>query len=381
MDSLTISVSEKFAFANLKSNMPWSSVLNHDSQIQRFRQTIERDRLANTYLFVGPSGIGKKRFAQQLAEVLLCENRPEGFESCGTCAACQQVAAKTHPDLMWVSKPDDSPIIPVKLFIGDKEHRRQEGLCHDIGLKPFRGGRKIAIIDDADCFNQEGANSLLKTLEEPPPKSLLILIGSSEQQQLPTILSRSQVIRFDALSSEQVLTILQRQADLQTEIPLKDLAIAAEGSVEKALRLADQEVFDFRRLLLKQLSSCDPAQRQFSKSVTGFVEAAGKDGFKKRNRMLLIADFAVRFFRLGYQRLMQIENDGDQEVFLSQQVDVAMRHWQNLDLPMAGEICGTAIDRCLDFQRHVLANANTANAVEAWLIDLGQICRGQLMCR
>jgi len=361
--------------------MPWSAVLNHDSQIQRFRQTIERDRLANTYLFVGPAGIGKKRFAQQLAEVLLCENRPDGFESCGMCTACQQVQAKTHPDLMWVSKPDDKAVIPVELFIGDDEHRRQVGLCHDMGLKPSRGGRKIAIIDDADYFNQEGANSLLKTLEEPPPKSLLILIGTSEQQQLPTILSRSQVVRFNALSSEQVLTILRQQSDLQTEIPLEDLAAASEGSVERAILLADQEVFDFRRLLLKQLSSCDPSQRQFSKSVTGFVEAAGKEGFKKRNRMLQVGDFAVQFFRLGYQRLMQIENAGEQEAFLSQQVDASMRHWQNLDLLIAGEICGTAIDRCLDFQRHVLANANIANAVEAWLIDLGQICRGQLVCR
>jgi len=67
------------------------------------------------------------------------------------------------------------------LFIGPKEKRHRQGLCHDIGLKPFSGNRKVAIIDDADFLNVEGANCLLKTLEEPPANSLLILIGTSEQ--------------------------------------------------------------------------------------------------------------------------------------------------------------------------------------------------------
>ena len=77
----------------------------------------------------------------------------------------------------------------------------REGLCHDIALKPFRGGRKIAIIDDADYLNQEGANCLLKTLEEPPEKSVIILIGTSQQRQLPTIRSRCQIVRFAPLST------------------------------------------------------------------------------------------------------------------------------------------------------------------------------------
>jgi len=61
------------------------------------------------------------------------------------------------------------------------------------------GGRKVAIIDDADHLNEEGANCLLKTLEEPPPCSVLILIGTSADKQLPTIRSRCQTIRFSPL--------------------------------------------------------------------------------------------------------------------------------------------------------------------------------------
>ena len=65
------------------------------------------------------------------------------------------MAAMTHPDLLFVAKPEGKAEIPVELFIGDREHRMHEGLCHDIGIKPFMGGRRVAIIDDADCLNEE----------------------------------------------------------------------------------------------------------------------------------------------------------------------------------------------------------------------------------
>ena len=80
------------------------------------------------------------------------------MDPCGECPGCVQVAAGTHPDLILVAKPEDKSFLPLELLIGDKEHRMREGLCHDIGLKPFMGGRKVAIIDDADHLNAEGAN-------------------------------------------------------------------------------------------------------------------------------------------------------------------------------------------------------------------------------
>ncbi len=74
----------------------------------------------------------------------------------------------------------------------------QEGLLRDIWVRPVLGSRRVAIIDDADSLNDEGANSLLKTLEEPPPSAVVILIGTSLERQLPTIRSRSQVCSIQA---------------------------------------------------------------------------------------------------------------------------------------------------------------------------------------
>ena len=153
--------------------MSWSEIIGHEAVVERFKRAALKGRLVSTYLFVGPDGIGKRKFALKLAQAVLCEVNPEEqLEPCGSCPGCQQVAASTHPDLIQIAKPEDKANIPVETFIGDRDHRMQVGLCHDISLKPFSGSRKVAIIDDSDALNQESANALLKTLEDPPKAQL-----------------------------------------------------------------------------------------------------------------------------------------------------------------------------------------------------------------
>ena len=126
-----------------------------------------------------------------LSQTLLCQIvAPVADGSLRSCPACQQVRAGTHPDVVRVDKPADRTFIPFALLIGEPDVRMREGFCHDVRIKPLMGQRKVAIIEDADFLNEEGANCLLKTLEEPPPGTLILLIGSSEQRQLPTIRSR-----------------------------------------------------------------------------------------------------------------------------------------------------------------------------------------------
>src|SRR5205807_4346929 len=129
----------------------------------------------------GPSGVGKRLFAEELAKALLCEspNRPR-LEACDRCPACLQVAAGTHPDYFVAGRPEESLELPIDVV---------RELCHSLGLKPARGHGKVAIVDDADDLNDAAANCFLKTLEEPPPRSVLLLIGTSAERQLPTIVS------------------------------------------------------------------------------------------------------------------------------------------------------------------------------------------------
>ena len=234
-------------------------ILGHDDPADRFRAAIRRNRLASTYLFVGPAGIGKKQFALALAKALLCPNTAaDPLEPCGRCESCRLFDAGNHPDLDVVALPKDKSTLPLELFLGSKENRNQEGLCHRIAMRPFLGGRKVAIIDDADRFSSESANCLLKTLEEPPPRSLVILIGTSPSKQLPTIRSRSQLVRFLPLPPETVADILLDIGAVADREQAARLAAYSEGSVERARELADPALWQFRAELLQDLSS--PAQ-------------------------------------------------------------------------------------------------------------------------
>ena len=285
--------------------------------------------------------------------------------------------AQTHPDLVLISKPKDKAFIPVETFIGDKEHRRQQGLCHDIGLKPFRGGRKIAIIDDADFLNQEGANSLLKTLEEPPPKSLLILLGTSQHRQLSTIVSRSQVVRFSELSNEQVLTILERGDLLETDdVPAKTLADSSGGSVATAIRLSDPDTLEFRRALFSQLANRDPGRDDFASSITSFVDAIGKDAAKKRMRLVMVGDFAIAFYRSWYQQLAGAEADElTCDPSIAGFVQDGIGPWIDREPGAGAMVAVECIERTTEMQTQVVRNAGSANVVDAWLRDLGRINR------
>ena len=111
--------------------MSWQTIEGHDENVQAFRQAIERGRLAHAYLLVGPTGIGKRLFAETLARTLLCEDQPATeFEPCGRCPACAQVLADSHPDLIKVARPADKSAFPIDLI------RR---VIHDLGFKPDRG--------------------------------------------------------------------------------------------------------------------------------------------------------------------------------------------------------------------------------------------------
>jgi len=346
--------------------MSWQGVEGHDRVADQFRRRLERGRLASTYLFVGPAGVGKRTFALRLAAALLCPTpRPDPLEACGRCASCVQVAAGTHPDLITVSKPADRAFIPLKLLIGEDDKRMQEGLCHEIALKPYMGGRRIAILDDADHLNTEGANALLKTLEEPPPNTVLILIGTSIDRQLPTIRSRAQIVRFAPLEEETVAGLLQSKGLVNDAAEAARLARYSEGSLEQAQQRSEPELWQFRSDLLAQLSKPLVDTIRLAKMVSAFVDAAGKEAPARRDRLRLVLEFSIDFYRQSVRAMAGAPSDADDELVAA--VNVWLGH-QTITLDAATICC----EDCLAALVQVDRNANQSTMIEAWVDSLAR---------
>jgi DNA polymerase III subunit delta' len=344
--------------------MSWHGIHGHNDVVEQFRRALARGRLASSFLFAGPAGIGKRTFALKLAQAMLCQARPEeSLDPCEACPSCVQITAGTHPDLDVVCKPEDKSFLPLALLIGDDEHRRREGLCHNISMKPYLGGRKIAVIDDADLLNVEGANALLKTLEEPPPRSILILIGTTPAKQLPTIRSRCQLIRFQPLSIEIVAELLTSKGLVTDPAEARRLARYSEGSVQRALELADPELWSFRNTLFERLSEPVISSVSLSKAVSAFVDGAGKEAPARRARFRQVVGFAAEFYRqlLHAQCGAELTEDKELQMLVGRALERGMNDT---------EVSAARLNRCLDTAAQIDRNANQSTLIECWMDDL-----------
>ena len=279
--------------------------------------------------------------------------------------------AGSHPDIEVVAKPEDKSTLPVKLLIGEGETRGREGLCHWISLKPYMGGRRIAIIDDADLLSAgqgEAANCLLKTLEEPPPRSVLILVGTSPARQLPTIRSRCQLVRFQPLPEDAVARLLVAKGLVTDKAEAARLARFSEGSLQQAIELADPELWACRRMLLEGLSAAVPDSVALARNVAGFIDAAGKEASARRARFRQVVAFAADFYRRLAHVCSEAPLPDDAES--RGPLEAAAENFRGNAVEVAARL-----ERCLDALEQIDRNANQATLIEAWLDDIATAAR------
>ncbi|MFM8707470.1 MAG: ATP-binding protein [Planctomycetia bacterium] len=340
-------------------------IAGHDAVVEQFVRAAAQGRIAGSYLFIGPAGVGKSTVALALAKSLLCERPRPGLVACGACASCVQADGGSHPDIDVVAKPADRSTIPLETFIGDAEHRMREGLCWRLLLQPALGGRKVAIILDADHLADEAANCLLKTLEEPPDRAIIILVGTSLERQLPTIRSRCQIVRFRPLDEETVFRIISAEAaagDIQADAAqLRSCAAAAGGSLTRARLLLDPELTAFRGRLLAVLSRRPLRGVELSRETVALVEAAGKEAPPRRARLRVVLEAATEFFRAALRSAVTGERPADPT--LARHVEA----WR-ADAEEASQAMQTTLDALDAIDR----NANLTMLVDAWTAILEQ---------
>lgn len=182
---------------------------------------------SHAYLFHGPAGTGKRTVARSLATALLAD----GARQPDTVA--ERVARGAHPDLTWVTPSGASEVL-----VGDIDEPVVAAATHT----PFESTRRVFVIEAAGTMNDQAANRLLKTLEEPPSFAHLILLAEHREDVLPTIASRCQQVRFDPLGSG---VVQQRLTDDAGEAidPMRASACArlAAGDARLARRLASEQ--------------------------------------------------------------------------------------------------------------------------------------------
>lgn len=334
------------------------------------RNSLLKGRLAHTFLFVGPPGIGKRRFADAVAQCLLCERHEDvELQACGECSGCKQVRAGSHPDFIVVACPEDKNELPLELLIGPKEKRGKAGLCYELSLRPMAGGRKVALIDDADRLNDEGANALLKTLEEPPPNSLLILIANSVDAVLPTIRSRSQVLRFAALSPAQVSALLLRNGTSEDAKEAAEVADLSEGSLKIANQLLQPELREMRRVLYDHLAARPLQSPQLAAKILEGM-GAGETSDQRQFATWMIR-FAMEFYRQALRQLAGDVQSASADVPQVRQFAAGFEPDNSDDLELISEL----LERCLEADRQIAGNASVSLCLETLFDELGRISR------
>jgi DNA polymerase III subunit delta' len=177
--------------------------------------------LAHAYLLHGPAGTGKRAAAREFAAALLSR------DSADPTSARTRVEHGTHPDLTWIA-----PSGAHEMLRRDVEESVVAAAAHT----PFEATHRVFVLERADTMNDEAANSLLKTLEEPPAYVVMLLLTDRATQVLPTIASRCQHVRFDPVAPE---ALAQRLVSAGAPAEAADAcARLSLGDGEKAAALA-----------------------------------------------------------------------------------------------------------------------------------------------
>ncbi len=249
--------------------MPWSDVQVGDLVKEALCRLVRSGRLAGTFLFYGPPGSALEELAFAFASAILCEQTvgqasvpvtgdswpviggsqaetpglPANMDGdfCGTCRACRHIRERIHPDVFALE--------PEGAFYKIDALRTMQGMA---ALLPLEAERKIFILHQAERMRQEGANSLLKILEEPSPHSIFILLTDNVTGILPTILSRSQRVRLSPPPLDRLIENLVSSKGLSREAS-ESLARLAGGQPGRAEDLSEGAWMERRDQLIALL--------------------------------------------------------------------------------------------------------------------------------
>ena len=267
-------------------------------------------------------------------------------DSCGECPACKKATALIHPDIHFsypviTKKPGEKPISADFIkewrefvvqspygnvydwlqFIGaeNKQGNITATECNDINrtmsLKSFESEYKILIMWMPEFLGKEG-NKLLKLIEEPPPNTLFVFVAENEDLILPTILSRTQLVKIPLLSNMEVEAALELNEGISVE-KASQIAAIAEGNYREALQLLQHAEDDWQAMLREWLNA---VLKTGPVAQVKWIDDTAKIGREKQKQFL---KYFIHLLELAI-RLRVIETNNEQRT-MNNDHDFALR--------------------------------------------------------
>lgn len=324
--------------------MAWIDIKGHQEAIQFLIGAAKRDRLAQSLLFLGPEGVGKKLVALEFAKFLLCKS-PQADQACEHCPSCLGVASSNHPDLHIIAQESME-------WIKIDQVREFQSQAY---LSAYSSKYKVFIIDNAHMLTLEAANSLLKLMEEPPRGSLIILITNKIDSCPATIVSRCQRIYFSSLKLQEVCEFLTQNQGLDSR-KASLLAHFSQGSIQQALSFLSQEGFSDNRERILEMLAPKSANR-----APNFVAELDRKQSQVTIEMMLLLFRDILLLKIGLK---------EKSLFFTEDTRSVSSLVERLGL--------SSVEACLEdiFQAYELNRANAnPKILMSWLI--GQL-RGRM---
>ncbi len=273
--------------------MKFSNIAGQEEIKQRLRRTVSDNRVSHAQLFLGPEGSGKLAMTLAYAQYINCSARTP-LDSCGVCPSCIKFEKLAHPDLHFIypvatTKEVDKDPVSKKFihhwrdlvestggYLSVDDWYKKIGLenkqgiintedCNEIvrtlSYKSYESEYKVMIIWMIEKLYHAAAPKILKILEEPPDKTLFLLISEQSDQILPTILSRTQLVKFRPLNDDELVNALR--ADNQSdESTIANIRYLANGNLNLARKImesgeSDQADFELFRSWMRTLYKRD----------------------------------------------------------------------------------------------------------------------------